>query len=279
LADGEAARLGLAPAESSAALLRGDIDIVFMLASWRSAAVRKLLHADGVVLEGYPRADAYIALFPSLSKVVLPMGVVDLERNIPSADATLLAVDASLVVRRDLHPALQYLLLDAAAEIHGGPEGFSRAGRYPAPEAIDFPLSDQARTYYRSGRPFVYRYLPVWMAGLVERLFILMIPLFAVVFPLAHFLPVIHAYITEHRIFSLYRELEVVERALELPGSLGSAGELADTLADLERRANHLRVPLSYAQRRFILKSHIALAQERVEKRRSPATVGTAGSG
>jgi hypothetical protein len=86
----------------------------------------------------------------------------------------MLAVAASLVVRKDLHPALQYLLLEAAAEIHSGPDVFHRPGRFPAAEAIDLPLSKQAEAFYRSGRPFIYSYLPFWLAGPVERLLIVL---------------------------------------------------------------------------------------------------------
>ncbi|HKP50837.1 MAG TPA: TAXI family TRAP transporter solute-binding subunit, partial [Gemmatimonadales bacterium] len=111
--------LGLPPEQSAEALLGGAIDGAVMLSSWQSPVVRRLLVAHGIVLETYPRADAYIALFPSLYKVVLPTGVADLGRNIPPKDVTLLAVETSLVIRRGLHPALQYLLLDAATEIHG----------------------------------------------------------------------------------------------------------------------------------------------------------------
>jgi TRAP-type uncharacterized transport system substrate-binding protein len=184
--------LGLTPEQSAEALLRGEIDGLIMLTSWQSPIVQKLLVEDGIVLEGHPRADAYVARSPSWSKVVLPTGVADLARNIPPADVPLLAVEASLVVRDDIHPALQYLLLDAAAEIHGGPQIFHRAGRFPAAEPIDLPLSDTALQFYKSGRPFMYRYLPFWMAGLAERLFIVLIPLFTVVFPIAHFVPTLY---------------------------------------------------------------------------------------
>ena len=132
---------GCPPEQSAEALLRGEIDGAVMLTSWRSPVVRRLLVADGIVLQAYPRADAYVALFPSLYKVVLPTGVADLARNIPPQDVTLLAVEASLVVRKDLHPALQYLLLQAAAEIHGGPDIFNKAGRFPAAEAVNLPLN------------------------------------------------------------------------------------------------------------------------------------------
>jgi hypothetical protein len=266
--------LGIPPEESAELLLQGKIDGAMMLTSWHSPAVQKLLRGDGIVLEGYPRADAYLALFPTLSKVVLPMGVADLARNIPPADVTLLAVEASLAVRRDLHPAVQYMLLEAASEIHGGPEVFHRAGRFPAAVSPDLPLSQQAREFYKSGLPFVYRYLPLWLAGMAERLFILLIPLFTVVFPLVHFVPTIIAMVVERRIFSLYGELKFLESEIQASGAGEVRDDVATRLADLAARAQRLHVPLGYAQRLFILKSHIAQAQGEIEKRRSVAASG-----
>jgi TRAP-type uncharacterized transport system substrate-binding protein len=264
--------LGLPPEQSAEALLRGEIDAAVMLTSWRSPVVRRLLVADSIVLESYPRADAYVALFPSLSKVVLPTGVADLARNIPPEAVTMLAVEASLVVHKDLHPALQYLLLEAAAEIHGGPEIFHKAGRFPAAEAINLPLSAPAREFYQSGLPFVYRVFPLWFAGLAERLLILLIPLLIVVFPVIRFLPGIYQYMIEHRIYRLYGELAALEAELEQAGPGPAPSHLATALEDLARRANHLSVPLRYSQRLFILKSHIALAKEEIEKRRGPVS-------
>ena len=268
--------LGLPPEPSAESLLRGKIDGAVMLTSWQSPVVRRLLVASGIVLESYPRADAYVALFPSLYKVILPTGVADLARNIPPKDVALLAVEASLVVRKDLHPALQYLLLEAAAEIHGGPEIFHKAGRFPAAEAVNLPLSAPAREFYHSGLPFVYRVFPLWFAGLAERLLILLIPLLVVVFPLVRFLPGIYQYLIEHRIYRLYGELKALETELEESGPGPAPFHLATALEDLATRANHLSVPLRYSQRLFILKSHIAMAKQELEKRRGavsrPAT-------
>jgi TRAP-type uncharacterized transport system substrate-binding protein len=270
--------LGLPLEQAAAALVRGDIDGVVMLTSLRSPVVRRLLVTDGIRLEGYPRADAYVALFPSLTKVVLPTGVADLARNIPPNDVPLLAVEASLTARRDLHPALHYLLLDAASEIHGGPEIFYKAGRFPAGEGVNLPLSGQARQYYQSGLPFVYRVLPLWLAGLTERLLILLIPLLVVVLPALRFLPGLYQYVIEHRIYSLYGQLKVLEGELEEAGPGPAPEHIAAALDDLAKRANHLSVPLLYAQRLFILKSHIALAQEEVEKRRGAGPAAAPGS-
>jgi TRAP transporter TAXI family solute receptor len=267
--------LALTPEESAEALVRGEIDGAILLASGGSPAVHELLLADGIVLQSYPRADAYVARFPYLSKVILPTGVADLARNIPTTDLQLLAVETSLVVRKGLHPALQYLLLEAASEIHGGPELFHRAGRFPAPDAIDLPLSHQAREFYKSGRPFVYRYLPFWLAALAERLLILLIPLFAVVFPIAQFVPTAIAFVIQRRIFGLYGELRMLEMELEEAGRGAPRADLAADLENLAKRASHLRVPLGYAQRLFILKSHIAQALEEVDRRRGSAEVST----
>jgi TRAP-type uncharacterized transport system substrate-binding protein len=259
--------LGLSPDQSAEALLRGEIDGAVMLTSWRSPAVRRLLVADGIVLESYPRADAYVALFPSLSKVVLPTGVADLARNIPPSDVTLLAVEASLVARKDLNPAIQYLLLEAAAEIHGGPEIFHKAGRFPAAEAVNLPLSEPAREFYQSGVPFVFRVLPLWLAGMTERLLILLIPLLVVAFPLFRFLPAAYQYLVETRIYRLYGRLRVLEQELEEAAPGANLDRLAAELDGLARRASHLSVPLYYSQRLFILKGHIASARGELEKR------------
>ena len=218
---------------------------------------------NGYDFEG---ADAYVALFPSLYKVVLPTGVADLARNIPPRDVTLLAVETSLVVRKNLHPALQYLLLEAASQIHGGPDVFHKAGRFPAAEAINLPLSTPAREFYQSGLPFVYQVLPLWLAGITQRLLILLIPMFVLVFPAIRFLPAVYSYIIERRIYKLYGELMTLEAELDR-GSEPAPYAMATRLEDLARRANRLSVPLRFSQRLFILKSHIALAREELGKR------------
>jgi hypothetical protein len=67
----------------------------------------------GIGLSGFPHADALVALYPFLTKVVVPRGTMDIAGDRPPNDVVLLATKASMVVRRDLHPALQYLLLNA----------------------------------------------------------------------------------------------------------------------------------------------------------------------
>ena len=140
--------LALTPQAAADKLLAAEIDAAFILASWDAPAVRRLVADERVGLTNVPRADAYVALYPFLSKVTVPAGVGDLGKHLPPSDVTLFATKASLVVRRDLHSAIQYLLLNTAVRIHSGVGMFHRAGRFPAAEGIDLPLSDQAIQFF-----------------------------------------------------------------------------------------------------------------------------------
>jgi len=262
--------LALAPEEAADRLTRGEIDAAAIVTSWDSPVVRGLLAAPGVRLASFPRADAHIALTPFLSKRVLPAGVADLARNIPPSDVVLVAPKASLAVRRDLHPALQYLLLDAAAEIHATPGIFHRASEFPALEAIDLPLADEALQFHKRGRPFLQRHLPFWLAVLVERLGIALVPLVGVLYPLLRLLPAARAWYVRRRVALLYGELKLFELEMEGPAAEARSAGLLERLDELEARVSHLRVPKVYAALVYALRHHIRLVRERLERRPVP---------
>lgn len=254
----------LDPEKAAEQLLRGEIDAAVLLGSWDSPAVQQLLQAPGISLLPLKRVDAYAALFPYLERLVLPEGTGDLSRDNPPADLALLAVKTSLVVRRDLHPAIQYLLLDAAEQIHGHPGVFDDAGEFPAAEAIDLPLSAEARQFYKSGRPFTQRFLPFWLAALVERLLVLLVPLLGVMYPIFRLAPSIYAWSIRRKIFGLYTELRVLELEVgsAAPGALSS--DLVTRLDSLDQRAHRMRLPVSYTPMLYTLRDHIILVRRRV---------------
>jgi TRAP-type uncharacterized transport system substrate-binding protein len=258
--------LALAPSDAAEKLVRGEIDAAAMVTSWESPVVRQLLAAPGIELASFPRADAYVALNPYLNKLVLPAGVGDMGRNIPPADVVLVAPKTSLVVRRDLHPAVQYLLLEAADEVHSPPGLFHRAGEFPAAEAIDLPLSADARQFYKSGRPFLLRYLPFGLAVLAGRLLVVLVPLVGIVYPAVKSLPAAYAWWNRRRVFRLYGELKVIEMETEKGGSAVSRDALVGRLDDLEERASRLHVSQGQSAHAYQLRQHIRLIRERLQK-------------
>jgi len=227
--------------------------------------VQQLLGSPEISLISLRRADAYIAVYPFLSKLILPAGAIDLTNNRPPADVELLATKTSLVVRRDLQPAVQYLLLDAATVIHSPPELFHKAGEFPAAEAIDWPLSGNARQFYKSGMPFLQHYLPLWLAVLTEQLAILLIPLAAVVYPLVRALPAIYGWRVRQRIYRLYGELKVLELRVEDNNERRSEALQAE-LSKLEGRVARLRVPASFAEMVYTLRRNMDLVRARLHQ-------------
>jgi hypothetical protein len=261
--DAAVEKLSFNPAESAEPLLRGEIDAAAMVASWSSPTVRELLASPDIELIDFPRSDAYVALYPYLTKLTVPAGVGNMAENRPPSDVRLLAPKASLIVRTDMDPALQYVLLDAAMQIHSAADIFQKASQFPAPEAGDLPVSADALQYYKSGRPFLQRYLPFRLAQLTGRLLIVLVPLVGVVYPLLRFAPALYGWVMRRRVYRLYGELKLIEA--DLDAHAADAATLLRRLDHLEERADHLQVPLAFAQILYHMRSHIGLARARLQ--------------
>jgi TRAP-type uncharacterized transport system substrate-binding protein len=258
--------LALSPQVAAEKLLAGEIDVAFMIAAWDSPVVQQLLADERIGIASYPRADAYIALYPFLNKVVVPRGVRDLAKDRPPADVILFAPKASLVVRKDLHPAIQYLLLNAAMQIHSGPSIFQHAGQFPAAEAVDIPLSNEALRFYKSGPPLLHNYFPFWMAALIGKLIVL-IPILALLYPIMKSLPRLYDWVMRSKVLRMYGELRLLED--EMTDARSTGRDIREMIARLDRlqgQANHLRMPLAYASRLYELRNHIDLVREGLKK-------------
>ena len=248
-------------------LLTGEIDAAFIVNSWESPTVQQLLANERIEVAGFPRADAYVALYPFLNKLVLPRGVRDLAQDLPPADIVLLAPKASLVVRKELHSAIQYLLLDAAVRIHSGPGIFQHANQFPAAEAIEIPLSSEAQQFYKTGRPFLHNYLPFWMATLVGKLIVLLIPILGLLYPMMRTLPPLYDWLMKSKILRLYGELRYLEDEMADARRTGrDMSGMIEQLDRLEAQANLLRIPVAYASMLYMLRNHIDLVRERLKK-------------
>jgi hypothetical protein len=234
---------------------------VILLSGWESPTVQALARTPDITLLQFPRADAYVALEPILSKVVLPRGVADLAADRPPQDTTLIATKASLVVRSNVHPALQYLLVRASMEAQSGPGMFHHAGEFPAAQAIDVPLSDEARSLYRSGPSLLQRRLPFWLAVLVERVLIVVLPVAAIIYPLWSIVPRYYHWQMERRILYIYSDLIALEHDIHMDRADGA---LLRRLEELDRRVRVLRLPTAFSEMKYTLSAHIRVLHERL---------------
>jgi hypothetical protein len=113
----------------------------------------------------FVQGDAYVRRFRYLSKLELPPGSLDLGRNMPSKSLTLIAPTVELIARRDPHPALSDLLIEAARELHRYGRVYQGASHPTAP-----PRPRERPTPRCVGcAPFVLAtLLGKWSPGLLE---------------------------------------------------------------------------------------------------------------
>ncbi|MEF8727668.1 MAG: TAXI family TRAP transporter solute-binding subunit [Accumulibacter sp.] len=258
--------LPLAGLGAAEALQRGEIDAAFIVAAQEAPVVQVMLRSPGLRVVSFSQADAYLRLFPFLSKVILPHGVVSLVRDLPPRDTLLLATTANVIVREDLHPALASLLLQAMTEVNGKSGFFQRAGEFPAYRDRSFALSPEAERFYKSGPPFLQRYLPFWVAVLVERLFVMILPLAMLLLPLLKFAPSIYSWRVRSKIVRCYGDLKLLENELRRNDDPARHVEYAHQLQTIEETASRLKIPLAFSDLLYTLREHINLVRNELGK-------------
>jgi TRAP-type uncharacterized transport system substrate-binding protein len=263
----ELKRSNLDETSAVVALLDGGLDAAVLVSPPESQMVQMLLQTPGIRLYEYAQAESYARRYPFLSPVTLPRGVVDIARDVPNEDITLIATTTSLLAREHIHPALVQLFVQAASRIHSGPGWIARAGSFPNSAQSEFPLTKDAARYYQSGPPLLQRYLPFWLANLVDRMWVALFSIIAVLIPLSRLVPPLYEFRIRSRIFRWYRNLRQIESDSNAGGK--SPDELLAVLDKLESRVAAIAVPLSYNDELYALRTHIDLVRERLNKARA----------
>jgi TRAP-type uncharacterized transport system substrate-binding protein len=258
--------LDLQGAAAIKALLQGKVDAVMILGTDDNAFVRELLYTPSIKLMNFKRAEAYARLFPALSHIVLPAGILALSRVLPAEDVHLLAATTSLIVRKDLHPALIYLLLDAAVEIHRGAGWVNRRGEFPVPKEVDFPSSTYAERFYKSGRPFLYDYLPFRMAIMLDLLVIVLLPVAFLVGPAIYIATTLYGWRNRRKLYRWYRELKELEMQVTEGLRPEERERLRTRLDRIEASVNNIRVPLAFSPDVYRLKEDVNLVRGKLAR-------------
>lgn len=265
--------LPLSGDDAAKALIDGRVDAAFLAGdSAQPPVMGKLYRTPGVHFFDFVQADAYARKFPFLNAITLPMGAFDLGRNLPQTTIHLIAPTAELIARDSLHPALSDLLIEAAKEVHGHATLLQNAGEFPAPRTQDFPISDDAARYYKSGKSFLYRVLPFWIASLADRLIVLLVPIIVVLIPGLKLVPSLYAWRVKSRIYRWYGALIGIERSAMSENTPSSEREaLMRRLDAIEESVNAMKMPLAYADQFYVLREHIGFVRARLNARDTQA--------
>jgi hypothetical protein len=247
------------------ALVAGEVDAV-IAPQQDIVRLQHALGAPGIRLMSVAQAEAIAKTVPGLKHVVLWRGLIDLSRDIPNSDVDLLASRNRLLVRKDLHPALQYLLLEAMREVHWPAGPFNRLGEFPAEQPNDLPLSPTAEAFYRSGPTFWQRYTSFWLSSLLSRITFFIIPVIVTLIPLIGFAPRIYRWLYVRRIDQLHRALGNLERELAQSADTPRLVEYQKRIAEIESDVRLLRVARAFEVDLQRLKAHLRMVQEDVRR-------------
>ncbi len=257
--------LELSYAEANQALLKGKTDVVMTFGSPDNGLVLELLKAKNIKLMSVSQAEAYARRFFDLSHVVLPRGVIDPGKRNPPSDVHLLSPTTNLIVRKDLHPALVYLLLKASVEIYGGAGWVNKAGEFPTLIKQDDPISEQAQRFYKSGGSWLYAYIPFWAATFFERLILILIPLGMIIVPLIGIAPWIYTWQNRSKYYPWYRELRNLEKEILENQPIENIETYEARLDRIEDAVSHIHTSIAFYDELFILKEHIQIVRLKLD--------------
>jgi len=170
-----------------------------------------------------------------------------------------------LVARPDLHPALSDLLIEAAREVHGRGGLLQRPGEFPAPLEHEYSISDDAARFYKTGKGFLYRHFPYWLASLVDRTMLVLVPIIVLLIPAMKLVPWLYRWRIRARIFRRYGQLMAVERAMLSQAEPEQQEELLKRVDEIEKSVISVKIPSSFADELYVLRSHINFVRNRLK--------------
>ena len=263
--------LNLTFAEAAQQLTDGNADVAFFVVSDASELPWQLIRTPGIELMNVARANAYAFYYPWLSELVLPEAGADVAHGIPSEPKHLLTTVASLVARNDMHPDLVRLMVIAAIESHAGGGKFEKPGQFPNLELTDLPVDPDAEAYMRQilgGRSYLDRYFPFWLAAVIDRYLLFVVPALLILLPFLSRSPQVFQWYMRQRIVRWYRIVHDIDRRAQSM-SLGEIDAELQQLDDIEHRiADELTVTNSYMPQVYELRQHIEFVADKLQKRR-----------
>lgn len=244
----------LKPLEALERFKKGEIDVIFLVSSPEAPILKNFYETPNIRLMSFEQADAYVHLFPYLSKVTVPRGVVSIAYDLPRQDIQVLAATATLVGKQDMSPAMVTLLLGDTYDILKSYSYLQKPGEFPSGTGLDFPLHVDAEIYLKDGPSFLHRHLPFWTAVWIGRFAKIVIPLLVILIPLFTYIPAAKNLLLRLKLSRVYEELKVIERNAFNP-------ELKEKnfkdLAEIERRVGNIKVSMLDAKELYDLKGHV----------------------
>ena len=253
--------------EAAKGLTDGKLDAAFVMSESSSSQIlHALLHSQDVHLYNFKQAKGYVRKIDYLTVLELPQGTIDFGLNIPAHDVDLLGPMVELIVKKDFSPALIDLVLEAATLVHSHPGIYQKRGEFPAPIEHGIRVSDDAKRFHQSGKSWLYRIFPFWLASLIMRFTVVFLPMLLVLVPSLKSIPAFFKWKTQMKIRRHYRDLLDIERRFFQAPDRFAQEHLRQDFDRIEKAVNRMKVRPAFADQFYGLRGHIDYVRSLVTK-------------
>lgn len=261
----------LAPQDAQRSLLGGEVDAAFFVMKIDAPIIQLLLKDRSVALASLDRAAIYPRVMPYLRHAVLPAGSVDLVDDLPPGKVDVVATTAAILVRKDLHSAIVYILTEVANQVHNDEALFGRIDPATRSQDPEYEMADAALRFYKHGAPFLHRHFTFWVADFMERSLLIGVPAAALFLPAFGFLSRSWDWMYRRRVWQWYEELIYIDERLSGSMSAIETQSLIDRLDAITADVQSAHPPISYSEKTYRLLEDIDDVRNRCTAKALPA--------
>lgn len=238
--------------KSVEALLAGDIVALTAVDGIDSPIIKKLLADPKIKIANFPFAPAYAKRLQQLDLVSIPRGSFTTNPTYPATDINMVATTLTLVVEKDLHPALQLLFLMAMDHIGDSRDQFfAKPDEFPSYKDSSIPLAPIAKQYLSNGPPTSVQHLPFWAASFVDRIWFFILGSLAIVYPLYRMMPNFRTKLGQLKVNDAYTLLHAIQQRFELVQTQEEFDQIMQDFLQIQREIEdwipRLNIPAYYA--------------------------------
>ena len=246
-------------------LLDGKIDAMCIIDGIDAPIVNILLGHNGINLRNFPYAPAYVKKLPFLDTVVIPKGSLDLNKLLPDQDIQLLASTVTLLVEKDMHPAIQQLFLLSARKIAEEQyQFFAKPEFFPAYVDHTFQLSPVAKRFYDSGPPPLRGLLPLWLTSYLDRVWFLVVGGLAAIYPIIKSFPSYRQMRSVMLIADAYEEIQEIEKLTVQAQTIEELKLLFEQINKLEDFSRESWISSTEMSKLYAMKSAANLVRQQI---------------
>lgn len=248
------------------ALIDGKVDVLVFMGSMRNDIVTTLARSSGMHLMGMDRISAFTAAGSDLIPMVMPQGAIEFRGDVPSRDLTLAAANVHLLIKSEMHPALQRAIIDVSQQIHETPHFMHRSGEFPTVIGSDFQMSPVALAYSQGSKPWTENVLPYGLAQWVQWLLYAALPILLLTGLLLAWIPGWFEWRANAVLQNFYGELKFIETEIEPVASERpiEIKRLLERLDEIDMQVMQLDLPAPYTERWYTLRAHLSDARDRL---------------